>query len=159
MQSCNVQATSDRPTSRAALQARLRAATTELSFRQVAEAVGCHPESARRWLTSENRPPLWFIVSLCDSLRLNPHWALTGSGAMHRDEARAQDLNTASPRLLLDRLAELLQARTPTPVIEPEPLADERSFLPRAKRRSAGGNSPARAGKQPVTHAGGRPGG
>jgi len=153
MQSCTVHTEPDRLTSRAALQTRLRGATTELSFRQIAEAVGCHPESARRWLTSENRPPLWFIVALCDSMRLNPHWAMTGLGTMHRDEARAEDLNAASPRMLLERLAELLEAKASATPVEPEVAIDEPLLLPRAKRRTAG-KAPGRASKQPIAHRG-----
>lgn len=159
MRNSNAQPNLDRPTSRAALQARLRAATMELSFRQIAEAVGCHPESARRWLTSENRPPLWFIVSLCESLRLNPHWALTGAGAMHRDEARAQDLSAASPRLLLERLAELLATRSPAGESAQEPVAVEPDLLPAGKRRIPTGDVKGTPESRAMLHPAGRSGG
>lgn len=160
MRSCIDTTNPDRPTSRAALQSRLRTATVDLSFRQIAEAVGCHPESARRWLTSENRPPLWFIVSLCDSLRLNPHWAMTGLGAMHRDEARAQDLNAASPRLLLERLSELLEMRPSARVASSEEApVPEPHLLPRAKRRAPRGDGAGGAGTRALTRATSRTGG
>lgn len=139
MRSCHDQTNADRPTSRAALQARLRAATGELSFRQVAEVVGCHPESARRWLTTDNRPPLWFIVCLCDSLRLNPHWAMTGAGPMHLEEARAEDLAAASPRLLLERLAELMGGLVSFGEFAAPPLPLEPHLLRPSKRRATDG--------------------
>lgn len=99
------------PTSTPAVQARLREATGDFSFRQIGELAGCHPESARRWLTSGTRPPLWFIVAVCESRQLNPNWVMTGVGAVYRSEARAIELATATPRALLDRLAVILESR------------------------------------------------
>lgn len=114
-------------TSHASIQARLRTATGDLTFRQIAEAAACHPESARRWLTTETRPPLWFIIALCESLRLNPHWVLTGLGSTHQDSARAEALSKAPPRLLLERLAEILDERETGRRLAPAALAPIRA--------------------------------
>lgn len=111
MPSNALQTAPDASTSYRAVQARLRSAMEGFTCRQIGEAAGCHPESARRWLTTETRPPLWFIVGLCESLRLNPHWVLTGLGSTHQDSARVEALSKASPRLLLQRLAEILAER------------------------------------------------
>jgi hypothetical protein len=94
--------------SAAAIQARLREVTSAYTYRQLGATASCHPESVRRWLMTETRPPIWFIVSLCDALHLNPHWVLTGQGPTHHDPDRMVPLAATPPRLLLERLAQML---------------------------------------------------
>lgn len=91
-----------------AVQARLSSVTSAYTYRQLGAIVSSHPESVRRWLTTDTRPPIWFIVSLCDALHLNPHWVLTGTGPSHRDPDRLIALSATPPRILLERLAQIL---------------------------------------------------
>jgi hypothetical protein len=60
---------------------RLSAATEPYSYREIALRTGCHQESVRRWLRGSGSDlPAHFIVSVCRTFEINPHWLMSGEG-------------------------------------------------------------------------------
>ncbi|MGD9692001.1 MAG: helix-turn-helix domain-containing protein [Phycisphaerales bacterium] len=94
---------------------RLKLAMGDHSIADFARLIGWHPETVRRYLTGETRPPAVFLAKLCDQLPLSPDWLLLGRGPMLRLDRDQGVLDSASLDEILIRLKEFIESpRKPT---------------------------------------------
>ncbi len=89
---------------------RLKLAMGDHSIADFARLIGWHPETVRRYLTGETRPPAVFLAKLCDQLPLSPDWLLLGRGPMLRLDRDQGVLDAATLDEILCRLKEFIES-------------------------------------------------
>jgi phage repressor protein C with HTH and peptisase S24 domain len=57
-------------------------AELDLSPKEVADACGVHPDTAKRWQAAENEPYNKYLEMLSDAFDVRQHWLKTGEGEM-----------------------------------------------------------------------------
>ena len=65
------------------LAGRLRAVAGPMTFREVGEATGTHPENARRYLQGGS-VGLKFLRNFCKAFNVRADWLLEGTGSQNR---------------------------------------------------------------------------
>lgn len=88
---------------------RIRIATGGRTVREVADAIGMHHETVRRYLQGHT-PSADFLARICEVYRVPGTWLLLGKGPCSEVEARRAALATAPQSDLLGSLALRLMA-------------------------------------------------
>jgi transcriptional regulator with XRE-family HTH domain len=90
---------------------RIKAVVGQRSFREVAELTQTHPETVRRYVQGQS-PSVEFLTALCQKMKINSTWLLTGQGPMHEVDVRNFALREANPSELLAAVAHSLELLT-----------------------------------------------
>ncbi len=98
---------------RAAFALRLKRAIGEQTIADFARLIDWHPETVRRYLAGDTRPPAEFLAKICQSLDISPDWLLLGNGPMLRRERDATALDAASLGQVLEQLQEFIESPRP----------------------------------------------
>ena len=78
---------------------RMKQSAGHLTFREIGDLTGVHPETVRRYMT-HGRPTAFFVASVCKVLGLPLDWLMFGlSGAGDRAAAGSQPNAGGGPRL------------------------------------------------------------
>ena len=93
------------------LHQRIKAVVGQRSFREVAELTETHPETVRRYVQGQS-PSVEFLTALCQKMKINSTWLLTGHGPMHEVDVRSFALREANPGELLAAVAHTLEILT-----------------------------------------------
>ncbi|HLP85791.1 MAG TPA: hypothetical protein VK157_15680 [Phycisphaerales bacterium] len=93
------------------LHQRIKAVVGQRSFREVAELTQTHPETVRRYVQGQS-PSVEFLTALCQRMKINSTWLLTGYGPMHEVDVRNFALREANPSELLAAVAHSLELLT-----------------------------------------------
>lgn len=93
------------------LHQRIRAVVGRRSFREVADLTQTHPETVRRYVQGQS-PSVEFLTALCQKMKINSTWLLTGHGPMHETDVRSFALREANPSELLAAVAQSLELLT-----------------------------------------------
>jgi hypothetical protein len=93
------------------LHQRIKAVVGQRSFREVAELTETHPETVRRYVQGQ-APSVEFLTALCQKMKINSTWLLTGHGPMHEVDVRSFALREANPGELLAAVAHTLEILT-----------------------------------------------
>jgi hypothetical protein len=93
------------------LHQRIRAVVGQRSFREVADLTQTHPETVRRYVQGQ-APSVEFLTALCQKMKINSTWLLTGHGPMHETDVRSFALREANPSELLAAVAQSLELLT-----------------------------------------------
>lgn len=91
------------------LHERMTAAAGRLSFRELGDLTGTHPETVRRYMQGQ-APSVEFLTRLCAERAISATWLLTGRGPMHQNDVRSEALREADTSELLGAMAESLEA-------------------------------------------------
>jgi hypothetical protein len=87
---------------------RIKAVVGQRSFREVADLTSTHPETVRRYVQGQ-APSVEFLTALCEKMKVNSSWLLTGQGPMHQVEVRTHVLREANASELLAAVAHTLE--------------------------------------------------
>jgi len=87
---------------------RLSAVAGRLTYREIAERTGAHPETVRRYMQGHS-PSVEFLAAVCAHLGINGEWMLTGRGPMRARDIRQAALREANAGELLTAMAETLE--------------------------------------------------
>ncbi len=90
---------------------RIKAVVGQRSFREVADLTQTHPETVRRYVQGQ-APSVEFLTALCQKMKINSSWLLTGQGPMHEVDVRNFALREANPSELLAAVAQSLELLT-----------------------------------------------
>lgn len=95
---------------------RLKHAMGQHSIADFARLVDWHPETVRRYVAGDTRPPAEFLARVCARFEISADWLLIGEGPMLRRERDAVLLDAASLGQVLDQLQEFIESpRKPGP--------------------------------------------
>lgn len=108
---------------------RLKLAMGEHSIADFARLIGWHPETVRRYLTGETRPPAVFLAKLCDRLPLSPDWLLMGRGPMLRQDRDQAVLDTASLDQIFEQLKEFIESPDRAAPAKPKRRSSQESSI------------------------------
>ncbi len=90
------------------LHERLSTAAGDRTVRSIATMTGTPAETVRRYLSGQ-APSVEFMSALCQKLRINGDWLLSGRGPMRADQLRKYSLEQADPTELLTAMAQTIE--------------------------------------------------
>lgn len=67
----------------------------DATFREVGDRTEFHPETVRRYLSSQSSIPASFVSAFAKAFRVNLDWLMLGEGPVHHSELAAHQLRSA----------------------------------------------------------------
>ncbi len=78
-----------------------------LSYRQIGNATGTHPETVRRYLNG-HAPSAAFLTQVCVQYGVSGEWLLSGRLPMRSDEVQMHVLKNADPEVVVGVVSEMV---------------------------------------------------